>query len=145
MATCNHETTYLQVPPSLKFLVQNYPHIVPHQTLDRSTPRCKLCDLISAHERATIAENPPPYINAVEQIERDIELIDKLVTADVATKQDKEDLTVLHDQLRDAIMLADIRIQEAWYPYWAIWGPGDGPEVLDTVFDDGEDLIDWGV
>ncbi|KAE8442023.1 hypothetical protein EG329_003924 [Mollisiaceae sp. DMI_Dod_QoI] len=146
MATCKHEQTYMKVPPTLNFLVQNFPYVPPNQTLDRSIPRCKLCDLILAQDRANVAENPPPHINVVEGIESNISLIEEMITAGIATNQDEEDLVELKKELEDAIMLTDIRIQEAWMPYWAIWGPDVGPPVLpDNLFDDGEDLIDWGV
>ncbi|KUJ10713.1 uncharacterized protein LY89DRAFT_689357 [Mollisia scopiformis] len=145
MAACNHEKTYSKTPPSLRFLSHNFPYIIPNQALNRFVSRCKLCDLIAAQDRATIAENPPPGINMVEGLERDIDLIEEMIAAGIATKQEEEDLGGLRKELENAIMFTNLRIDEAWLPYWEIWGPGDGPELLlDSLFDDGEDVIDWG-
>lgn len=146
MATFSHEKIYIKVPPTILFLEEEFPYILPNQTLDRSLPRCKLCDLIAAQNRAIVAENPPPGINVVEETENNITMVEEMIEAGIATKQDEEDLVELKRELEDAIMLMNLRIHEAWLPYWEIWGPGYGPEVLlNTILDDGEDTIDWGV
>jgi hypothetical protein len=146
MASCTHEKIYLKPPPPAEFITQNYPYIHPNLKLNRTIPRCKLCDLIKAQDRAIIAENPPPGINIVERIKHDIDLIEEMIAAGISTKQDEEDLVDMKVELDNAIALANVRIHEAWLPYWDIWGPGDGPSLLiDSLFDDGEDLIDWGV
>lgn len=142
------------VPPSLDFMTETFPYILPNKTLDRTIPRCKLCDLIAADDRAATAQNPPPGSNIKEDIEHAIAAIEKRTTEGKATEQDKEDMAALEKDLDDVIWLTELRIHEAWLPHWEIWGPAfekieDEPEepqrLLGIIFDNGEDSIDWGV
>jgi len=137
-STCGH-SQFIFLPPTLAFLVENVHAITPNQDIDRSVPRCKLCDLLAAQQRADLADKPPPtFESLVDKIERDIKLTQDLIGEGIRKDELEKALEVMKKQLNDAVMATDLRIAAAWKEYWAIWGHGDGPDRINEYYDDHE-------
>jgi hypothetical protein len=127
------------LPPTLAFLVENAHAITPNQDIDRSIPRCKLCDLLAAQQRADHADKPPPtYESLINKIERDIKLTQDLISEGIRKDELEKALEVMKKHRDDAVMATDLRIAAAWREYWAIWGHGDGPERANEYYEDHE-------
>jgi hypothetical protein len=130
MATCGHEDCYISLPPTLESLIENFPIITPNETLDRSIPRCRLCDLITAGTREDQAAYPPPtFTNPIEGIRRHIALTEQLIGDNIRKEELEASLPLMKKALEDEIRATDQRILEAWAGHWAIWGPGEGPDL----------------
>jgi hypothetical protein len=137
-STCGH-SKFMFLPPTLAFLVENAHAITANQDMDRSIPRCKLCDLLAAQQRADHADKPPPtYESLVDKIERDIKLTQDLISEGIRKDELEKALEVMKKQRDDAVMATDLRIAAAWREYWAIWGHGDGPERANEYYEDHE-------
>jgi hypothetical protein len=131
-STCGHSECFRFIPPTLAFIVENFPTITPNQDLDRSVPRCKLCDLIAAQERADYAEMPSPtYTSSMIKITNDIKDAQQLIDQDIRKEELQKALVVIKQKREDAIVITDLKIAAAWKEHWAIWGPGDGPDRED--------------
>jgi hypothetical protein len=89
----------------LAFLVENVHAITPNQDIDRSVPRCKLCDLLAAQQRADLADKlPPTFESLVDKIERDITLTQDLIGEGIRKDELEKALEVMKKQLNDAVM-----------------------------------------
>jgi len=130
MTSCGHEACYVDLPPTLEFLVENFPAITPSETLDRSIPRCRLCDLIEAKCREDQAVYPPPtFTNAIDRIREHIATTEQLICEGIRKEELETSLPLMNKALDDEIRATDQRILEAWAGHWAIWGPGEGPDL----------------
>jgi hypothetical protein len=130
MELCGHEECYITLPPTLEFLTENFPLITPNGTLDRSILRCRLCDLITANAREEQAAYPPPtFTNPIPEIRRHIKLTEQLISEDIRKEELEASLPLMMKTLEDEISSTDMRIMEAWMGHWAIWGPGEGPDL----------------
>jgi hypothetical protein len=138
-STCGH-SSFTFLPPTLAFLVENVHAITPNQDIDRSTPRCKFCDLLAAQERANHADKPPPtHESLVDKLDRDIKLTQDLISEGIRKDELEKALEVMKKQLDDAVMATDLRVAEAWKEYWAIWGHGEGLDRENEYYEDDED------
>jgi hypothetical protein len=132
MAHCGHENCYIDLPPTLEFLVENFPLITPNETLDRSISRCRLCDLIATNGRQDQAVYPPPtFTNPIDGIRRHIALTEQLIGEGIRKEELETSLPLMKKALGDEIRATDQMILEAWAGHWAIWGPGEGPDLED--------------
>jgi hypothetical protein len=141
-STCGH-SSFIFLPPTLAFLVENVHAITPNQDIDRSVPRCKFCDLLAAQERANQADKPPPtHESLVDKLDRDIKLTQDLISEGIRKDELEKALEVMKKQLDDAVMATDLRIAGAWKEYWAVWGHGEGPDRANEYYEgDGDDDI----
>ena len=106
------------------------PLITPDETIDRSIPRCRLCDLIAASTRESAAVYPPPtYSSAIEGLQSHIASAEQLIAEGVRKEELEATLATTKKMLEDEIRATELRMLEAWKSHWAIWGPGDGPEI----------------
>lgn len=130
---CGHEECYITLPPTLEFMIENFPLITPIEEIDRSIPRCRLCDLIAANAREQEAAYPPPtFTNPIPGLRRHIKVTEQLVSEDVQKEEVEAlgaSLPLIRQTLEDEIKVTDQRILEAWMSHWAIWGPGEGPDL----------------
>jgi hypothetical protein len=134
MFTCRKCSTRLIHPPALSSLSIRFPALTVDSTLDRSQPRCQYCDEILARRLATEAELPPPtYSNPITKLEKTIKKLKDLVEEDIEEEEDIRTLkSIIHGmQLKWGNMIKerDVKIKEAWKPYWAIWGVTKGQEA----------------
>jgi hypothetical protein len=131
MSNCAHCIRPLTLPPSVNFLLNNFPDIIPSYTLDRNRPRCKHCDFIAANNKAIDAELPPPeYRNRVTGIEKQIELAKSLIKDGVKKEELEQALPQMKRKWADEIMKRDGRIRDAWKEYWGVWGVEKGQEGI---------------
>ena len=102
----NLRSLQVHVPSTtLAFLVENVHAITPNQDIDRSVPRCKLCDLLAAQQRADLADKlPPTFESLVDKIERDITLTQDLIGEGIRKDELEKALEVMKKQLNDAVM-----------------------------------------
>lgn len=141
MATCGH-TDFIQVPPKLESLIEKFPWIPPNNEIDRSIPRCRLCDLIAAQIRedeAVSAANMRPIWKA----EKDIRHTESLIHRGIGKEELESALPGLRKTLDEALEARDEKIIEAWRKHWSIWGPaGEGPEPINEISweEEGDDL-----
>jgi hypothetical protein len=88
MAACGHEEYFIESPPSLEFMAENPPLIVPNDEIDRSTPRCRLCDLTAASAREAAAVYPhPTFSSSVEALQRHIASAEQLIAEGIRKEE----------------------------------------------------------
>lgn len=132
MATCGH-ADFIQVPPKLESLIEKFPRLAPNNEIDRSVPRCRLCDLIAAQIREDEAVSPT-NMHPVWKAEKDIRHTESLIQRGIGKAELESALPGLRKILDEAIKARDEKIIEAWYKHWAIWGPaGEGPEPVNEI------------
>ncbi len=132
--TCGHSAEFTKLPPPFETLVRDFPRITAFKGLDRSTPRCKLCDLIAAQIRADKVEYPPPtFKSPVDELEKQIKLAEELIAGGKQKEKSEETLPEMRKKLADSIRDMDRGILRAWKEHWGIWGPGEGPEMEDDL------------
>jgi hypothetical protein len=130
MGTCGHEECYISTPPTLQFMLEDFPLITPNETIDRSIPRCRLCDLIAASTRESAAVFPPPtYASPIEGLQNHIASAEQLIAEGIQNEELEKTLPSMKQMLADEIKATELRMVEVWKEYWAIWGPGEGPEI----------------
>ena len=131
MVTCGHEECYISTPPAVEFMLEDFPVITPNETIDRSIPRCRLCDLIAASSRESTAVYPPPtYSSAIEGLQNHIASAEQLIVEGIRKEELESTLPSMKQMLADEINATELRMLEAWKEHWAIWGPGERPEIL---------------
>ncbi|KAG4433532.1 hypothetical protein IFR05_010987 [Cadophora sp. M221] len=138
MSSCGHSTIFSFLPPTLPFLKENFPTLIPDSNIDRMLLRCRLCDLIDTQAAADMAEACPAGLEPESDIEKQISELKQAITEGVKMDAENE-LPILQKKLDDATYATDQRILAAWKIYWAVWGPGDGPGREDEE-DYGEDI-----
>jgi hypothetical protein len=144
MATCGHEECFIESPPSLELMAENYPLIAPNEEIDRSTPRCRLCDLTATSSRESAAVYPPPtFSSSVEVLEHQIASVEQLIAEGIRKKELEETLPSIQEMLTDEMFATEKRILEAWKEHWAIWGLGEGPDMPNEYLE--EQLAEKGV
>jgi hypothetical protein len=140
MATCGH-SEFIKIPPTLGFLTKTFPRIKPDSTIDRTVPRCRLCDLIAAQQREDEAVSET-YTRPIRETEKDIRNTQDLISRDIG-KEYKDELEPLLAQMRkrldQAFRTREAKIAEAWIRHFAIWGPGEGPDLPNEVFVEGDE------
>ncbi|KAE9369727.1 hypothetical protein N431DRAFT_493499 [Stipitochalara longipes BDJ] len=130
MGTCGHEECYISTPPVLEFMLEEFPLVIPNEIIDRSIPRCKLCDLIAASTRESTAVYPPPtYSSPIEGLQNHIASAEQLIGEGIRKEELEATLPSMKQILADEIRATELRMLEVWKEHWAIWGPGEGPEV----------------
>ncbi|KAL2074015.1 hypothetical protein VTL71DRAFT_7793 [Oculimacula yallundae] len=130
MSSCGHSTVFCFLPPTLPFLQDNFPTLVPDLSINRSHLRCRLCDLIDTQAQANIAEAGPPGQETEKDIEKQISELKEAIAEGIETGTESA-LPRLQKKLNCAVKATDQRIVEAWKAHWAIWGPGEGPDRED--------------
>ncbi len=131
---CGHSPEFIKLPPPFQTLIRDFPRITAYKGLDRSIPRCKLCDLIAAQIRADKVEYPPPtYKSPVDELEKQIKLAEKMIAEGKQKEELEETLPEMKKKLADSIRDMDKGILQAWKEHWGIWGPGEGPEMEDEL------------
>jgi hypothetical protein len=133
-SACGH-SRFIFLPPTLAFLVEKSHAITPNQDIDRSVPRCKLCDLLATQEQLDLADKE----SLVDKIEKDIKLTKDLISEGIRKDELEKALDVMKKQRDDAVMATDLKIAAAWKESWAIWGHGDGPDRANEYYEDDED------
>jgi len=137
MATCGH-SEFIKTPPTFDFLAKTFPRIKPDLNLDRTVPRCRLCDLIAAQQREDEAVSEK-YTKPIREIEKDIRNTQDLISRGIG-KEHKDELERLLAQMRkrfdEAFRVREAKIAEAWIAHFTIWGPGEGPELPNEVSDE---------
>jgi hypothetical protein len=137
MDDCGHLECFISTPPTLEFLLETFPLITPDKVIDRSIPRCRLCDLLGTRTRETAAVYPPPtYLSAIERLQKYIASTEKLITEGVRKAELEATLPSMKQMLADEIKVTELRLLEAWKGHWAIWGAGDGPDVSDEYIEE---------
>jgi hypothetical protein len=132
MATCGHEDCFVATPPTLTFMLENFSVVTPDPTIDRSIPRCRLCDLIAARTRETAAVHPPPtYSSAIERLQNHITSAEQMIGEGIRKEELEATLPSMKQMLANEIWATELRMLDAWKGHWAIWGPGEGPEMPD--------------
>ncbi|PMD67435.1 uncharacterized protein K444DRAFT_15715 [Hyaloscypha bicolor E] len=132
MATCGHEECFVATPPTLAFMLENFPVVTLDPTIDHSIPRCRLCDLIAARARETAAVYPPPtYSSAIERLQNHIASTEQMIGEGIRKEELEATLPSMKQMLADEIWATELRMLEAWKGHWAIWGHGEGPEMPD--------------
>ncbi|KAH6720484.1 hypothetical protein BKA61DRAFT_594946 [Leptodontidium sp. MPI-SDFR-AT-0119] len=139
MSSCSHSTIFYFLPPTLPFLKENFPTLIPDSDIDRMLLRCRLCDLIDTQAAADMAEACPNGLEEEADLERQICELKQAITEGIKTDTENE-LPRLQKKLNDAVNATDQRILDAWKIYWAVWGPGEGPDREDEE-DYGEDIV----
>jgi hypothetical protein len=113
-------------------MLENFPVVTLDPTIDRSIPRCRLCDLIAARARETAAVYPPPtYSSAIERLQNHIASTEQMIGEDIRKEELEATLPSMKQMLADEIWATELRMLEAWKGHWAIWGHGEGPEMPD--------------
>ena len=137
MATCGHEESFIESPPSLEIMVKNYPLIALNEEIDRSTPRCRLCDLTAATSRESAAVYPPPtFSSRIEDLQHHIALAEQLIAEGIRKEELEATLASIQKMLTDEIFATGNRMLEAWKEHWAIWGLGEGPEMPNVYLEE---------
>jgi hypothetical protein len=130
MTTCGHDECYTFTPPTLEFMLETFPSIVPNETINRSVPRCRLCDLIATGTRESAAVYPPPtYSSPIEGLQKHIASAEQLIAESIRKEELEATLPSMKQILADEMRATELRMLEAWKGHWAIWGPGEGPEM----------------
>lgn len=137
MATCGHEECFIDSPPSLEFMAEYYPLITPNEEIDRSIPRCRLCDLTaaSAGESAAVYSHPT-FSSRVEALQRYITSVEQLIAERIRKEELEAILPSIQKMLTDEISATENRMLEAWKEHWAIWGLGEGPEMPNVYLEE---------
>ncbi|EKD12352.1 uncharacterized protein L3040_003596 [Drepanopeziza brunnea f. sp. 'multigermtubi'] len=134
MSSCAHGSGYMFLPPTLEFLAENFCYIASDLDIDRNLLRCRFCDLVETWAQCDIADNEGKA--AITDLEAKIIETKKLLTSG----KTKEDLTnilpTLKKKLSAVVWDTDMKIIDAWRPYWAVWGPGDGPEPRNEIVEE---------
>jgi hypothetical protein len=137
MATCGHEECFIESPPSLEFMAENYPLTAPNEEIDRSTPRCRLCDLTAASTRESAAVYPPPtFSSRIEALQHHIVSAEQLIAEGIRKEELEATLPSIQKILTDEIFATQNRILEAWKEHSAIWGLGEGPEMPNVYLEE---------
>lgn len=129
MATCGHKTNFSFLPPSLDKFAKNFPDLLPDLDIDRTILRCRLCDLID-----TEAEADRAALKAKRTI---VDIEARLAEANqgIVTWEDPADfIPRLLQERSDTLRGMDQKIREVWEKFWAVWGPGEGPNRLGDVY-----------
>jgi hypothetical protein len=118
-------------------MAENYPLIAPNEEIDRSTPRCRLCDLTAANAREAAAVYPPPtFSSRVEALQRHIASAEQLIAEGIRKEELEAILPSIQKMLTDEISATENRMLEAWKEHWAIWGLGEGPEMPNVYLEE---------
>jgi len=72
---------------------------------------------------------PPTYLSAIEVFQNHIASTEQLIAEGVRKEELEATLPSMKKMLDDEIKATELRMLEAWKGHWAIWGPGDGPEI----------------
>lgn len=134
MSSCGHGSSYMFLPPSLGFLAENFPYIGADLDIDRDLLRCRFCDVSDTQFQCDKIESNGKV--AIEDMETKITETKEILISGKA----KEDLTNMLPRLKkklgEAMWDTDMKILNCWMGYWAVWGPGDGPEREYEIFDE---------
>lgn len=131
---CGH-TDFITLPPTMDFLVEHVTNINLDLSIDRTIPRCKLCDLIRTTEQADkedhgFKESTRDHIiftgRQISDDEYDPEMKASLV-------QCLPKIIDHHEAVRKIQVDAQLTI---WKKYWGIWGHVDGPDREDEIIGD---------
>jgi hypothetical protein len=137
MVTCGHEECFIESPPSLESMAENYPLIAPNEEIDRSTPRCRLCELTAASSRESAAVYPPSiFSRRIEVLQRHIASAEQLIAEGIRKEELEATLPSIQKMFTDEIFATQNRIVEAWKEHWAIWGLGEGPEMPNVYLEE---------
>ncbi|KAH7396025.1 hypothetical protein BKA64DRAFT_75336 [Cadophora sp. MPI-SDFR-AT-0126] len=139
MSSCGHSTTFCFLPPTLTFLKENFPSLPRDTSIDRSLLRCRLCDLVDTQYAADLAEIGPPNLENEVDLQKQIADLKQAITEGSQTDTENA-LPKLQRKLSDVVRATDERIIEVWMRYWAVWGPGDGPQRGDEEFGEEDDF-----
>ncbi|CAL3971611.1 unnamed protein product [Diplocarpon coronariae] len=137
MSSCGHGSSFTFLPPKLGFLIENFPCNFADPVLDRALLRCRLCDGQETQEHANFVE--AEGLELIAGLETRISETKDLLKSGKAKEDLVDVLPQLTRKLRAAIKNMDMKILDCWKSYWAVWGPGDGPEMDNEMFEGGEE------
>ncbi|KAH8888593.1 hypothetical protein GQ53DRAFT_826275 [Thozetella sp. PMI_491] len=112
MEYCDHDPSYMEVPPPTQKIATDYPDVVPNMLIDRNFPRCKYCDMSQAEDREYMAKQGS-QVDSIDNWIQEMEDKEGRNGYDQRLWQQKRVLATRN--LYAAIFLA-------WQPFWAIWG-----------------------
>ncbi|PBP25267.1 hypothetical protein BUE80_DR003678 [Diplocarpon rosae] len=134
---CDHGSSFNFLPATLSFHIGNFPNIYVDPDLDRALLRCRLCDGEESQEQANLAEEEG--LELMADLKTRISEIEEWLASGILT----EDLTKFPPQMKRKLSAAardtDKKILDCGKPYWAVWGPGDGPEMDHEIFEGDEE------
>jgi hypothetical protein len=125
-------------------MLENFPLTTPNETIDRSMSRCRLCDLIATSTRESAGVYPPPtYSSPIEGLQKHIASAEQLIAEGIRKEELEATLPSMKQMLTDEMKATELRMLEAWKRHWAVWGPGEGPEMSNEYVE--EDASDEAV
>ena len=144
---CNHEPQFVVLPPSIEFLTQEHSDTAPNLLLDRTIPRCKLCDLCDAREMFDLLKMPDEaYHNIAPEMFSYIE--EKIKSAGIllgkgVKKTETEKTLAEWKQMRANAIAARKSIENTWSDVWGIWGLEKVKIEMPVDLKEGEETEDF--
>jgi hypothetical protein len=65
----------------------------------------------------------------IEGLQNHIASAEQLIAEGIQNEELEKTLPSMKQMLADEIKATELRMVEVWKEYWAIWGPGEGPEI----------------
>jgi hypothetical protein len=79
---------------------------------------------------------PPTFSSRIEDLQHHIALAEQLIVEGIRKEELEATLASIQKMLTDEIFATGNRMLEAWKEHWAIWGLGEGPEMLNVYLEE---------